>query len=690
MKDTAGNNVVNLDEYDQLRRGLSTELGARALREIRDSSVARLKRYLACMMAHIDDTLFERSQKSECEPIQRQYLAAMQELGHLRTDITDKFINGFLSRFNQGVSRQASIAKDDWSIGLSISNIASRVRDEHTETLVALDRRIGFLVQDPDLLEWQNPLSPEVLCDAYREATLCIHSGVEIRLIMFRLFDQHVISQLDELYRATNRQLVDFGVLADNEAAKIQPVLPPVMTPGASYAQPHASAPEKSSASAPRKSASASGDEADEETETRFAIQALTLLQQGGVLPDNVTIASNALASGKANILYKLIDSPLLQSLGSNGSTTVHIVAMMFDYILNDNSIEEAVRSQIGRLQIPVLKVALLDQTFLTRKSHPARQLLNRLVSAASGWSEQQDDRNHLFRKINTTVQTLINDFENDVALFKSVLADFEAFISMQEARTEERAKRSVTVAAGEEKLDAAKADALKEITLHVENVDHQSFVSEFVSSHWKNLLFIICARQGKGSDAWQQAIATMEDLIWSVREKHTENDRKRLQAMQPTLLNNLRIGMERMSIHATERDQFFARLAQAHALALVDIEDPETRHVPAADSQTEELAHSTAQDPSEPAVPRPRASFRIKQRAEKEVDAMTRGIWVRFQQADNQSLHAKLSWVSPITNSYLFTTRQGLNAGNYSREELVQLINTDRARILGRTPPLD
>ena len=61
MKDTAGNNVVNLDEYDQLRRGLATDVGARALREVRDAATARLKRHLACMMEHIDDTLFERS-----------------------------------------------------------------------------------------------------------------------------------------------------------------------------------------------------------------------------------------------------------------------------------------------------------------------------------------------------------------------------------------------------------------------------------------------------------------------------------------------------------------------------------------------------------------------------------------------------------------------------------------------------
>ena len=36
-----------------------------------------------------------------------------------------------------------------------------------------------------------------------------------------------------------------------------------------------------------------------------------------------------------------------------------------------------AMRALIGRLQIPILKVAILDKRFFSNRSHPARKLLN-------------------------------------------------------------------------------------------------------------------------------------------------------------------------------------------------------------------------------------------------------------------------------------------------------------------------
>jgi len=192
-----------------------------------------------------------------------------------------------------------------------------------------------------------------------------------------------------------------------------------------------------------------------------------------------------------------------------------------------------------------------------------------------------------------------------------------------------------------------------------------------------------------------------MDDLIWSVKPKHTVAERKRLVAMQPVLLSNLRTGMERLSIPATERDDFIARLVHAHGRTAVNKSEQD---------EAAEVAENTpeAVQPGETATPEQAPERQVRahrasadkpktagatpvddEYAER-VRMLKSGTWLEINGRDGKAVRAKLSWVSPITGTYLFTDRQGLKAGNYTLEELAQLLRTARARVLNSTPLMD
>ncbi|MEO8753407.1 MAG: DUF1631 family protein, partial [Casimicrobiaceae bacterium] len=61
---------------------------------------------------------------------------------------------------------------------------------------------------------------------------------------------------------------------------------------------------------------------------------------------------------------------------------TMDVVGLLFDYIFRDPSIPATMRDQFGKLQVPVVKAALLDRRFFSDKDHPARQLLDHLSEA--------------------------------------------------------------------------------------------------------------------------------------------------------------------------------------------------------------------------------------------------------------------------------------------------------------------
>ncbi|MGI9320057.1 MAG: DUF1631 family protein [Thiogranum sp.] len=530
MSDTAKQNVVSLEDYAQTTRGMGNGACAEALRSVRNLVEKKLARNFSNMLSKIDDALFGRAEMAESRELEAQYHHAMRTLGNIRKDIEAEFINHFNNQFNQGIPRQTqcgdSVMPAQASSGFggifpyksnseenrAIANMVHKAREDCAQLLPALDRRIGFLLHDPDLEQWQNPLGPEAICAAFQGAARVIDTGLEIRLLIFELFDQYVISNMDELYKGLNQYLVKMGVMPDINS---------------------------------------------------------TLNSDAG--PDAGVDSAAAVRSAPSQP-FNSVPPPAGQQAGTDrhasvqsDDMTIDIVAMLFDYILDDRNIPIPMRALLGRLQIPLVKVAMLEREFFSRKSHPARQLLNGLAATATGCDSQRGDEDPSYRKVEAIVQTIVDEFETDTSLFQTLLNDLDSFRSTEQQQAGIRAGVSVKVVQEQKRLDAAKSTTMREIEPRISTQNNLEFVHEFITTHWKNLLFITCARQGKNSNTWKQVVSTMDDLIWSVQPKNTVEERQRLATMQPKLLNKLREGMQRLSIAPTERDTFIARLVDTH-----------------------------------------------------------------------------------------------------------------------------
>lgn len=725
MSDPAHKNVVNMEAYGQLRRGLGTGPGKKVLQDIRDTASRALQQHLGRMMEKTDDALFARAEKADNNSAQTLYFDAMREIRIIRKDIEQDCIDTLTSQFNRGIPRETVTEtgslnldwENDSSIGLvgaeqleedlARNNMVTKVRGTCSQSLFSLDKRIGFLIQDPDLEHWQNPLGPEAICDAFRTAARRIETGIEIRLVIYKLFDQHVISHLDDLYKEINQRLIQAGVLPEIKATVRKHRNHAHPATGSQPGTPGGYHPAPASEGQPPAGAGAHGAEFSSSSVTgngipfagvsyaavQPSINALTFLQQGILPSDPVTemqvgSAMNPadVTSGQVNVLHGMKGTPMIQDLGRSGDMTIDIVAMLFDYILDDKSIPDALRALIGRLQIPVLKVSLLDREFFARKSHPARQLLNRLAATGVDCDEESGDHDPLFRKVSSIVQTIIDEFEDDVSLFERLLTDLDNFLNKDEEKAEIRAERSARVMEGQERLDIAKSTTMRELEPRLNNNLNLDFVREFVSTKWKNLLFVTCARHGKDSEVWKQTVSTMDDLIWSIKPKSTPEDRARLVSIQPGLLQSLREGMERLSMPVTERDDFIARLVRAHGRTAANQEDEKDGSAAdsASDSVTEEAPPVEAKTPVKVESPDIEDSFTARARR------LKAGDWLQFTDADGNATQAKLSWVSPITGTYLFTDRQGLKAGNYTPVEIAEIMRSGNAKALNATPLMD
>lgn len=608
---------------------------SRVRRELLDACRSRLtERLLEAlprMLDQVDDALFDLAEKADSNRLQSVYFEAMRDARLRRAHITSIFRRELIRAVEQGLrSRPAApsladldaselslvlVEDDDLEKSLAVTNMVAKVRGQYHQELFALDRRIGFLLGEPALESADNPLGPETVCGAFRTACDELDACIEVKLIVLKLFDRHVIGDVGAVYQELNELLIREGVVphlrtevernrgrqsgsvtaagagvaqpgfsqAWPAGGMAVPVAPGIAVPGEPFVQTFAQG------AVPGDAQGAAQGPAEHAQRDAALLDTLHHLMNvhggaqqacgpGGIrFVDHLTgiqvaahgetaLGAEAGApAGTANVLRALRDSQEAAGMERLDQLLIDVVAMMFDFILDDEDLPSAMKALIGRLQIPVLKVAILDKSFFARKHHPARQLLNVLAGAAVGWNEQDAEEGGLAAGVEALVRRILEDFEDDVGLFAEVLAELEDMLAGGDHEAQANAERSARVAEGRERLARAKEAAECEIIARLEQPGLPHVVARFLSAHWKELLVMRYVHEGPEGESWQRALDTMDDLVCSVL--HGGDDAARAEVLQGLagLVERLKAGLEELGVPRQERAGFLGEFANLH-----------------------------------------------------------------------------------------------------------------------------
>jgi hypothetical protein len=335
----------------------------------------------------------------------------------------------------------------------------------------------------------------------------------------------------------------------------------------------------------------------------------LTRIQHGdvsGVAAGNVPLAATLVDPGTINVLRELKATSFGSGLGQVDAMTLDIVAMLFDHIFDDRKIPGAMKGLIGRLQIPILKVAIVDKTFFSKKSHPARILLDTLGEFAVGLNADFDHTNALYQSLEKAVQKLIDAFTDSIEIFETTQAEVSRLIAQESARVEEETRRAAKRIEEKESLAVAKAIAQDEIKHRAGTQQMPQAVLKFLTAQWVKLLLVAYAKHGKDSEAWKSALETMDLLIWSVNSKQALEERRKLASLLPGLLKRLNAGMQMIGLESEIRTRFFAKLMKCHTRVMSGAATIVLK--PAVTSKTTEPATQASTAPVAQALPNPLA----------------------------------------------------------------------------------
>jgi hypothetical protein len=600
------------------------------LAQCRDLVCGRLDQALAGMLDKVDDALSALISETRDPKMQKIYAQARDKALTQREAIEKQFRARYLREFQQRSNRVKKIGDsfaeidlsslelelvgdDDLDETLMFNAMATKLRQYCDEELIALDQRVGVLLGDASLQAEDNPLTPQAICDAYKDTCRQLDSNVEVRMVLLRLFDDHVLDDIRAVYKAVNALLVQNSILpkirisARKEGGKAPSSGAAAEAPRAiAQAEPKASggeqdlfsllrnlrtsnlnattqtgaaggtgAPMQGTAAMPgiapvagMTGAGGGGDGMQAALQGTELLGLLTRIQLGdisGVTGNILPMATSAGEPGMTNVLRELKGTSVGTGMNQLDMMTLDIMSLVFDQLFDDPKIPVGVKGLIGRLQIPMLKVAIADKTFFSKKTHPARQLLDTLGEISLRLPADFNASSPLFRRLETILQELIDGFEDNMEIFDVARGRLETLIAEEDKRVEQETLSAANQIEQKERLALAKTVAQAEIKARVRTGNLPLPVLEFLVQQWVLHLLFVQVKDGEHSDAWKSALETMDLLIWSVEPKNTVDERRELATIVPELLKRLSEGLQMAGVEDAVRRSFFADLRKLH-----------------------------------------------------------------------------------------------------------------------------
>jgi len=460
--------------------------------------LTKLDHSFSTVMEDVVEHLFAKAESSGSNREAQVFLDAYNNVRAQRPEIEQRFKKTFRSLLDDSISnkpRGITAAEDaSWSElslvdtnqieeDVQVRQLCDKIKASVEWELRDLNVRMSYLLGRDDAQEEDNPLRPELFCRAVGKVCAELESDHQVRLAVLRSFENALSQNLGTVYHDLNTRLISHRVLP-----KVR-----------HHAGMRRTSPEKVRGQDVRGYESSQVDAtrmADERIEAaveNVVESTLSMFDALQRLVGNSSAYKGTFSSvgepgsaghSRRNLMKAIqglreahemaLDLPLLGAFASKQADTserqevpvefaqqlmpnfiwanreqlsaaatnnidrmkIDIVAMLFDQILADEKLPAEFKMLLGRLQLPVLRIALADGTFFATRAHPARRLIDRIASCAVGYEKAGDASHRFVAEVERIVLALLKNVDEDSALYETLLTEFEQFLEGEHAQS--------------------------------------------------------------------------------------------------------------------------------------------------------------------------------------------------------------------------------------------------------------
>lgn len=671
----------------------------------RDLAVKMLTESLEQFFTKLEETYFELADKSFDSKLRNDYFAARIET-HNKRDLLGQNFRAYLNAaFEKSLKSEAEqkfyyvnadpeqlslVANDEYEESLTTDRVINSIKNQGGEELNQLEMRFARLLSTQDDETERNPMSPEAICDAFLQACKQLETGVDARLIAMQTFERELSSQVAKVYQQVNQYLI---------AQNVQPLPRNTRAIKRTDSTPIAPKNQNSEATTPElgttnpsdlanhfaklSQAQAPSTQTDQEYTSSGWLPFLDMLQRKA--PPSAALSDEAGQPLTHNLLGMLRDTGWAKQLPQLDAMTLELVAMLFDHIFEDARLSPSMKSLIGRLQIPVLKVGMLDAEFFSKKNHPARQFLDELANTSIE-NDDLDLGTPRYEALALIVNNVLKQYDRDINVFTAALDQLRQLNLRYEEEAATALASEVDELATRELEELAQVTAeqfvLQRLAIHPAI---PSTITTFLREQWQAALCQAYGIQGENEPEFIRRVSAMDDLLWSIQPKNGADERFKMVNMLPTMLKAIEDGLSSIAIGKADSQIFFSELVQCHAAAIRNgIKSAPSQE--AAEPATHEIAaQDVPQIPNtasiEPPVLELDDEIEHGELLEEIVPVSIfpeKGEWVEWLDDENQVVRLRLSWVSPQQTRYLFTNRDTKGLA-FLKAEVEEVIRSGR-----------
>lgn len=217
---------------------LTTQQRSLLVTHLQKSLFSLLEQGIKAVFIGADEALFRGAEEAQSNDTQRLFFDGIQTLRPLRKQIAEDFLRSHLAEFKAYFSGQAEelvnqsepssdelklslINNDEYEESLLVKTMASKAQKKHALDLIVLRKRLELLADRTYPKRTQPPVNPETIANSFHRALDKTVLQLPIKTTLYMLFEQEVMSLLDDFYHKLNLSLIKQQILPTLSAEQL-------------------------------------------------------------------------------------------------------------------------------------------------------------------------------------------------------------------------------------------------------------------------------------------------------------------------------------------------------------------------------------------------------------------------------------------------------------------------------------
>ena len=413
------------------------------------------------------------------------------------------------------------------------------------------------------------------------------------------------------------------------------------------------------------------------------------------------------------------------------------LVKKIFLKVEKDEEVAASIRDSLAKLYTPYLKFAQNTPNLFAIENHQARVFLSKALLISKEWKQENDSKSTFVKKIDTIVNkiTTLETYDNDFFIKSSI--DIEKQMSRINKRLNIKLKRLKETQLGQKKILQSKQNPKNDLIQKLKDKKIPSYIKDLLLSEWFNVLVLLNIRHSLDSEEYMSKLAFVDKLIACTQLNSVNNinenllkdlsehyqqglklvafNQKECEQKNNDLLNIIKKINKLQEKPAKEKAKTPTKIApkissekkieKSHVKAPL-VKKPKPLNQPL--DQNEKLNEKKSLPVNNKKSITPKSIEKVQSgqlnqkkihpektknpqaiQDEKEIDYATlvskleKGTWFIILDSQNKQVKAKLSWISPISEKYLFVDSNGLKLTDTTKAELIKRLNDKSIQIL-------